>query len=299
MASNQLLIKKPGPLAMMTKLSPFVSVYEPAKPETGTVTTTSAPKLIIMASWMDAQDVHIAKYLTQYQSIFPTSSVLLVKFNMRLAFSPSFAGKAVQPAVWYMRSQIDAGTISASPAKPEIFVHVFSNGGATTMHNIYLTFPRKFKQPFPFHTVVFDSCPGLLSFWTGYNAFIIGIRNRFMHMVVAPFVMAFIAAIIGWYKLPQFISGKYFLEKNAKALNDDTLVKQACRAYIFGKKDAMVDWRHIEAHARAAAEKGFNVQIERFDQSPHVSHMRMDSGRYWKIVNDTWDKGLQESQIFF
>lgn len=278
-------------LHMMTKLSPYVFTYEPSETRTASV-PASHPKLIILAAWMDAQDVHIAKYITHYQTIYPDATLLLIKFVMKEAMLAPVANSAVQPAVWYLRSMVNNGDLSAAPDHPEILAHIFSNGGATSMQNVYSSYSRVFGQPLPLHCAVFDSCPGLQAFSTSYNALIAGFPRGLLRFLVSPFIILMVFTSWLWYIPFSFIAGEDFLSKNARVLNDRNIVKQTNRTYIYGKADTMVDWRHIEKHASKATSKGLDVRRELFENSPHVAHMRTDSQRYWLIIEQTWKKAM-------
>ncbi|KAI0156442.1 hypothetical protein GGR57DRAFT_82239 [Xylariaceae sp. FL1272] len=278
-------------LHMMTKLSPFVFAYEPSG--TPAPSESSAPKLILFAAWMDAQDVHINKYITHYQTIYPSATILLVKFSVHEAIFAPVAVERVQPAIVYLRSLMTtAGGLSAAPERPEILVHAFSNGGCTSMRHIYVGFKKPYGRPFPLHTMILDSCPGQHKLATSYNALIASFPKGISRIVTAPFVIFLILCLWLWYIPFNFIAGEDFLAKNSRALNDRNLLQQTNRCYIYGEADTMVDWRHVDNHANAAITKGFLVRKERFDKSPHVSHMRADRERYWQIVIDTWEKGI-------
>ncbi|KAI0485830.1 hypothetical protein F4859DRAFT_472540 [Xylaria cf. heliscus] len=278
-------------LHMMTKLSAHVFTYEPSETRPSSA-KASDPKLIVLAAWMDAQDVHVAKYIAHYQSMYPNTAILLVKFVMKEAMLAPVANSAVQPAVWYLRSLINAGDLSATPDHPEILVHVFSNGGATSMQNLYVSYNRLFGRPFPLHCAVFDSCPGLHAFSTSYNALIAGFPRGVLRLLAAPFIILMIITAWLWHIPFGFVTGEDFLTKNARVLNDRDLVKQSNRTYIYGKADTMVDWHHIEKHAKKAISKGLDVRKEAFENSPHVAHMRTDGERYWHIVEETWNKAI-------
>ena len=85
------------PLAFMEVLSPIVSLYRPATTPPSSNNSPAAPKLIILASWTGAQDLHIAKYLIKYQSIYPTSQIILIKSPSSLLFRPTLIPAAVAP----------------------------------------------------------------------------------------------------------------------------------------------------------------------------------------------------------
>ncbi|KAI1366314.1 hypothetical protein F5Y08DRAFT_301315 [Xylaria arbuscula] len=277
-------------LHMMTKLSPHVFTYEPS--ETRAAASTSGPKLILFAAWMEAADLHISKYIAYYQTVYPDATIMLIKFVMREAMLAPVATNAVQPAVWHLRSMISAGALSATPERPEILVHLFSNGGATTMQNVYSSYADLFGQPFPLHCTVFDSCPGLHAFVKSYNALITSFPKGPLRFLMAPFVILMILLAWLWHIPFGFIAGEDFLTRNARVLNDPKVVNQTNRTYIYSPADTMVDWRHIEKHADRAASKGFNVRREIFYDSAHVTHMRADAKRYWSIVDETWKKAV-------
>ncbi|KAI1803140.1 hypothetical protein F4811DRAFT_526189 [Daldinia bambusicola] len=291
MASNQLSTTAVEPLSMMKKLSPFVYIYEPESVVTPKTTRLRVPKLVFVASWMDAQDLHIIKYITRYQAVYPTSKIVLVKFILKESISPSLLRNAVEPAFTYLRSQLDAGFLSASPSEPEILMHLFSNGGSSTIRALYELFQSQTGRPFPLHAAVYDSCPGLFSFSTLYNVLIINFPRGFLRLIATPFVILF---VIGLWIIHafRFITGENYLSANWRILNDLDLVKQTNRAYIYGKADVMVDWRHVEMHAKQAAAEGLDVRTEVFEHSPHVSHMRTNGERYWNIITETWERAI-------
>ncbi|KAK6954921.1 hypothetical protein Daesc_002550 [Daldinia eschscholtzii] len=236
MASNQLVTTAVKPLSMMKKLSPFVYIYEPESIVAPTTTRLRVPKLIFVASWMDAQDLHIAKYITRYQAIYPTSKIVLAKFVYKESMSPSLAREVVEPAFTFLRSELDAGFLSASPSEPEILMGLF-------------------------------------------------------RLIATPFVTTFVTCLWIVHAF-RFIIGENFMAVNWRVLNDLDLVKQTNRSYIYGKADVMVDWRHVEIHAKEAAVVGLDVRTELFEGSPHVSHMRSDGERYWRIVTETWERAI-------
>ncbi|KAI1821713.1 hypothetical protein F4861DRAFT_445505 [Xylaria intraflava] len=283
-------------LYMMTKLSPYVFTYEPSETRTASSVKTSGPKVILLLAWMDARDVRIAMYITRYQSIYPNATIILVKFAAKETMITSLASGAVQPAVFYLHSLIIAGHLSANPKRPEILAHALSNGGATSMRNIYVNYNRLFGQPFPLHCMVFDSCPGHLEMSSSFKALMVGIPPGFLRSIAAPFIVLMVVASWIWHSLFGFIAGEDFLSTNWRVLNDQKLVKQTNRTYIYGKEDIIVDWRHIVNHADLAASKHFEVREEEFHDSPHVFHMNTHSERYWRVVQDTWKEAISLSR---
>ena len=301
MASSQPAAKPAKPLAMMTRLSPLVSYYKPPSTAAAAATggspasgTVAAPKLIVVASWMDAQDAHIAKYIAFYQSIYPTSTILLTKFRINLAWSAAARRRAVQPAAAFLRAQVDSGALTAAPREPEILVHVFSNGGAASMEHLYQIYRRKTGHALPPHAAVYDSNPGRTSATRTYNAFMAGVRGA-VRFLVGPLVAIFSVVTFLMYGPLKFLFGEGPLREAQRVHNDRALVRQTNRSYIYSKEDSMVDWRHVEEHAAEANAKGIPSRTERYENTAHVAHMRTDPGRYWKIVTDTWEEAIRRS----
>ena len=285
---------------MMTRLSPLVLYYKP--PSGGAVTSSEtpgavvpAPKLILVASWMDAQDAHIAKYIAYYREIYPTSTILLIKFNVGLAWSPARQRRAAQPAAAFLRAQVDSGALASAPREPEILVHVFSNGGAASMKNLYEVYRLKAGRALPPHAAVYDSNPSSTSAVRTYHAFMAGLRGPVVRFFLRPLVALFAAFTWTLHVPLRFLFGEGPLRAAQRAHNDRALARQTNRAYIYSREDVMVDWRHVEEHAREARACGVPARMERYEGSAHVAHMRCDPDRYWKIVTETWEEAIRRS----
>ncbi|KAK7920881.1 hypothetical protein PG985_008903 [Apiospora marii] len=299
MASNQTVSTRPDPLASMTEIGEYVFYYEPvAAPEvqqtssSATAASSRDPKLVVIASWMDAQNTHIAKYVTRYQTLYPTSRILLVKFVYTQMFWESRGIEAVQPAVSYLCSQIKANYLAASPERPQILLHVFSNGGMASTKHLLSSYREKTGQTFPLHCAIYDSCPGLWTYSGGYNAIMAGIPKGIYRWLFSPFLR-----ILNFYFMimVKVLRRPYNLLINADFHNNMAEVRQSNRAYIYGQKDKMVEWTHVERHARQAVDKGYHTRTELFADSPHVAHLRTDEPRYLRIVRETWEEASRRS----
>ena len=117
------------PLAFMDALSPAVSYFRPdittsTTPKT-TTTTSGDPPLIIILSWSEARDVHIAKYISQYRKLYPTSAILLFRASTKLYIRPALRRRLFEPALPILQS-VDTKKDDA----PNFLIHIFSNGGS-------------------------------------------------------------------------------------------------------------------------------------------------------------------------
>ncbi|KAK4237263.1 hypothetical protein C8A03DRAFT_44873 [Achaetomium macrosporum] len=297
----------------MTKLSPCVYVYRPAttsspapafsSPNDTTTSSQPAPKLVLLATWMGARDPHIAKYLTRYQALYPTSPILLLRSEPRHFIRPRGTPRELAPAVSFFRSIFpeDLGVkkddSSDSDSKPQLLIHAFSNGGVAILYALR----RALNNPpsssssspvLPNYTLLLDSTPGTFRYRAAYRAFTTGLRGPVL-LLVAP--LMHLMCVIYWVQhilVGRGKSGPLYVV--ARGLNDEVArSSEVRRTYVYGPADRLVHWRDVEAHATEAEENGFRVRRERFDGSEHVAHVRLDGERYWRVVRETWE-GVDE-----
>lgn len=311
MASNAVATPGANPLAFMTKLSACVYTYRPttSSPAPSISDSTSSqkpePELIVLATWMGARDSHIAKYLLQYQALFPTAPILLLRSEPRHFISPSgnvadFSG-AVAPFLSIF-PELGAPTAdtkhTTTPAKhPRLLIHGWSNGGAYSLYHLRCALAlsasasRLQLQPqlqLPPYTLVLDSTPGTFRYRAVYRAFATGLTG-IARWLAAPIFHAL--CVLYW--LQHEIVGRRRtgpLALASAALNDGAAhASELRRTYVYGDADRLVHWEDVEMHAAAAEGKGFLVKTERFEGGQHVAHLRVDAGRYWRVVRETWE----------
>ncbi|KAI2601821.1 hypothetical protein GGR54DRAFT_626797 [Hypoxylon sp. NC1633] len=271
------------PLSFMETLDPFVSLYRP-EASTSTTTTsenaTNQPQLIIVASWTGAKAVHIAKYIVKYQTLYPTSQILLLQSTMNHIIRPSLIGPSMKHAASVVRAIFQAQMSSS----PRILVHMFSNGGSSSIANLYeqyaaLAGPSDDKR-LPPHVTVFDSCPGVWSIPHAVAFVGVGLSS-FQKLIAAPILYAWAAA---WSTSMALGLLPDSLGDWGKAHNESGNTAEMRRVYIYSPSDALIDYKAVEAHAADAQSKGFSVTLERYEGTAHVAHLRKDEGRYWEIV---------------
>ncbi|KXJ96533.1 hypothetical protein Micbo1qcDRAFT_155086, partial [Microdochium bolleyi] len=303
------------PFAGMTRLSPQAWVRDSgsaAAVSSASATSPSPPppRIVLFASWMGALDVHIAKYTARYEALYPAATILVVKFAPAQLWSAAAGRKAVQAAVTYLKSQVDAGVLSSSPSSlssatssqdrhpPQLLIHLFSNGGATTMQNIYSAWHASSSSssssspssttPFPASVAIFDSAPGMPSLRRTYRAFAVSALPKplVLRLVFTPLLVA--VCLLGWLYVavlmkrvlvPLGLAGEDMLSRNFHVLNDASsssssedqkekkeggsyigvVGRQTLRTYIYSKEDDMIDWQHVEQHAADAASGGVGL----------------------------------------
>jgi hypothetical protein len=147
----------------------------------------------------------------------------------------------------------------------------------------------------PPYISIFDSAPAVYDYKATLNAVLGSLKPGISRTLAAPAVH--LLAMVWWLAVHVLgqtdVMSLYGISVNDKQYKATGEVR---RCYIYGENDIAVSPRHIEKHAREAGEKGFNVRLEKFEGSGHVSHARNDPERYWNIVKDAW-YGREESTI--
>ncbi|KAH8885033.1 hypothetical protein GQ53DRAFT_751638 [Thozetella sp. PMI_491] len=283
MASNA-PVPKADPLSFMTKLSPFSYLYRPesSAPPPAASAKTSPPKLVLICSWMGAQNLHVAKYIQPYLALYPTSQILLVKCELKHFLNPPVGYAEATKAVPIIRAALDP----ADPS-PQLAVHVFSNGGSSVLSHLYRAFRESAKPGeatvIPVHTTIIDSAPGEYAWGRSIVALTTGL-STFMKLLIGPLVRLWLVyyLFLGLFRPDP-------LKQLALSHNDPKQAKEVRRTYIYSEEDKLVDWKVVEKYAKDAKSKGFNTRLEKFSGSAHVAHARQDETRYWKIVKETWE----------
>ncbi|KAI1131600.1 hypothetical protein F5Y10DRAFT_233170 [Nemania abortiva] len=273
------------PLSFMETLDPFVSLYRPpeASSSSSSKSTLQQPQLIIVASWTGARDVHIAKYLVKYQAMYPAAQILLLKSTMNHMIRPSLIGHSMKHAASVVREVFQQTPVPLSSG-PRLLIHIFSNGGSSSIANLYEQYAamagRNEEKRLPPHVTVFDSCPGVYSISRAVAFLTVGLSS-FQQLVAAPIFYALAAVLSALMALGLLPDP---LRDWGKAHNDTGNTAEVRRVYIYSRRDALIDYKAVEAHAAEAKTKGFSVALEKYQGSAHVAHLRKDEGRYWEIV---------------
>lgn len=271
------------PLSFMEKLDPLVSFYRPS--EASSTGADNHPRLVIVSGWTDARDAHVAKYIVKYQALYPAAQILYLKSTMSCIVRPAQIGPAMKHAASVVRA---ASQPPASSSSPPILIHIFSNGGSSSIANLYeqyaATAGRNEDKRLPPHVTIFDSCPGLFRIPRAVAFVSVGLSS-IQQLIAAPFLYAFAVfwtATMALGLLPNSL-GEWYKSHNHNPANTAELR----RAYIYSSTDKLTDYKDVETHAAEAKGKGFSVALEKYQGSAHVAHLRKDETRYWDIVKRT------------
>ena len=269
------------PFPGMNQIGPSVYSYVPLQERQD----PSAPKLVVLCSWMAAHSTHITKYITGYQSLFPTAQILLIRSEAPdiIYRSKATLRRRSEPAIDLVRS-----TCAKEPSGPEILLHVFSNGGSHQAMNLFQNYQASVGQRFPIHAKILDSCPGRGNFKRSYLALSAPFDRQPIYLRLPSSLAVVIILCIHWILVTSRIIENP-IETIRQGLNDKQMTRETNRVYIYSDADRMVHWEEVEDHAADARSKGFAVDLERFEGSGHAAHVRVGGGeRYWQIVKDLW-----------
>jgi len=206
---------------------------------------------------------------------------------MNCIVRPSQIGPAMRVAASVVRAAFQTPLLSPSPP---LLIHIFSNGGSSSIANLYEQFaatagPNDDKR-LPPHVTIFDSCPGLFRIPRAVAFVSVGLPFL-QQLIAAPFLYAFATfwtASMALGLLPNSLRDWYKSHNNSPGNTAEVR-----RVYIYSSTDTLTDYKDVEAHATEAKAKGFSAALEEYEHSAHVSHLRKDESRYWEIVRKTME----------
>ncbi|KAF4470642.1 Transmembrane 53 [Fusarium albosuccineum] len=268
-----------SPLGFLDRLSPAVAYLSPDK-TASRGSESGDPRLIILLTWMDARDGHVAKYIAQHRILFPSSPILIIRSTLKQYMQPSLRRRLFAPALPILQA-LEADTDVGD--KPRFLLHVFSNGGFASAVTLWELWAAALNgKPIPRHAVVMDSCPGYFHWKRNHHVISLGLPFWASPLVWLALGIAWMCYIPWGRTEPQ--------EANALAINTtDRISRETRRAYLYGDADQSVGWEDVEAHGRQAKERGALVRMEKFIGGAHVAQVRVDGERYWRVVKETWE----------
>ncbi len=119
-----------------------------------------------------------------------------------------------------------------------------------------------------------------------------GLALGISHYFPWPFVvtqalaLGFLAVV---FSASWLVGNKNAAEYSVAAVNNPSICdKGAKRLYLYSKEDDIIAWDAIEAHAAEAKQVGYDANLEMFQGSPHVGHMRVHRDQYWSAISQAW-----------
>lgn len=184
--------------------------------------------------------------------------------------------------------------------KERLLVHAMSNTGAIFTASIVVAYQRRHgtDKPFPHQLLVLDSTPGSLVFTSQVTRW-----SRAMAVGTAKFFpWPFVITQGMWYV---FLWGSYLWQLLSgseasgvwadRIINDKSCVTtDSSRVYLYSKEDEIIGYKDLEENVAHAKTLGYSVDLEMFEGSSHVGHMRLHPEQYWGKVASSWKQAITE-----
>ncbi|KAK0721244.1 hypothetical protein B0T21DRAFT_295167 [Apiosordaria backusii] len=300
------------PIPGFISLSPSIYLQQPSHPPhltTSPSPTNAPPELIILCTWTSAKFPHISKYTTSYNTLYPTTPILLITTHIKdlVIHSISHKIKSLLPALQFLLCvpSHPSGPLFSPFYHPQprftpgsILLHTFSEGGsfaAVSLAQAYLQHSRCSRLPVG--AFVFDSTPGspVPSFSSSTAAFSRTLprfcRNKVIQKGVGGVVYYLTFRAPRSNNKTDHDDRGHWLHFTQQGLNDETLWdlgEHVPMTYLFSEKDDLVLWEDVEKHAVKAGRRSFMV---RFRDTGHCGHVlrERERGIYWGAVRMTWE----------
>ena len=248
---------------------------------TARVPDDKAPHLIILCAWMGAKPKIIAKYTAAYMALFPSSSIILIRNELFdiLALPRILLRWRYSPALDIVFR------ISSSQSSPRIVAQTFSNGGVFSLSQFARFYYLRTGSPPPISALILDSGPAIGNVGRSVTAIMQQVPRNPLLWYPALAVLSVALRVLYWAN--KAIGRKSIVRRMYMGLNEKgVLPPRVPRLYLYSLSDTLVDWREVEAHARAAEEASVagDVTTVRFEKSAHVAHVREDPDKYWGAV---------------
>lgn len=305
-----------------TKIGPRTSLFIPEKPVSG--------QLIVLCTWLGAARKHISKYVALHKEITPGAHILLIESNVPIIVS-SYAKQreAIKPAVSAVLdtlAECDIGSYGSgkteaalkgqtpldnsrhgseatatSKPEPKILLHVFSNGGTTTVTQLLLVLKDHRKAPLPLAGFLCDSCPAKGTYWRSYDAMVLSLpkdpaTSSFCALACHCILLLLYAWLACGYENPASLQRRTMLDEEAASPSLGEGIQgsggkklRGCICYFYSKADRMCLWSDVKHHADEARMLGWDVREELFEGSGHCAHLAQDERKYADAVKGVWE----------
>ncbi|OBZ76381.1 Transmembrane protein 53 [Grifola frondosa] len=261
------------------------------------------PSVILLFGWLGAQLPHLLKYVDSLRAVFSTSTIVVIKSSTSYYItSQTQLESLLEPVVDIIRHEN-----GVSPSRG-VLIHVLSNSGGfhfVTLRNalkkMSISDNDSRTLSFPSTALILDSVPGDNLLKSTISS-LVPSKPILRLFAVPPMAMLYAAFLVAHC----FIGGNPHIFRELRTtLNSPNLlpsvthptdVKATPRLYVYSTADEVTSARKVAKHAEEGRAKGFDVAVEKYATSPHVSHARNDPERYWGAVTRLWERAIAVSK---
>lgn len=257
-----------------------------------TSSSSSRPSLILLCPWTGAQNRYIAKYAGAYQTLFPSTRIMIITTTAKdLLFRNSERKQSrLKPAVHRISSYKylnDAGVNNG------ILMHVFSEGGSNKAVELAEAYRHITSTRLPVSALCMDSTPGHPRYLRLCNA----LDKALPQVPVLRHTGLFFGSILLgciWimYTWVMGIENNVITRTRRRLQDHANFDPKTPRCYLYSSDDALISWQDVNEHVQDTRDQGTPVMNVFFEGSGHVEHARMHHERYWESVLATWNASI-------
>lgn len=250
------------------------------------------PTTIAIFGWGDGLPKHVSKYVDGYQALFPCSRIVVV------------LSSTLQASIQPLESRIAAmepvtDIVFPSPTgngnrEERVLFHAMSNTGAVFLAATLAAYQKRHgsNRKVPYTLLVCDSTPGSLDFTTQGSrwsrAMAVGTSKYF------PWPFAITQAL--WYSVLganwawEWLRGTEPSGVWANRVINDLAISpiESNRLYLYSKEDEIIWWEDLVQTVAQIKGLGYKADLEMFEGSAHVGHMRLHPQQYWNKILSAW-----------
>ncbi|KAK7057884.1 hypothetical protein R3P38DRAFT_3546904, partial [Favolaschia claudopus] len=256
-------------------------------------------RVIILFGWINAPLHLLQKYALQHRLNWPSSDIIIVRsFVSWIWWSEKTRVDILRPVADFLISTVYNCIADVSNNAPGILIHCMSNGGG--WHLMTLSKMLFQSDSLAVRTgrnirlaMVFDSVPGIGEYRSLFVFSSQGVESGAIKAALT------IPSFLIWiYLFTRAIVSREetLLTRLHSALQVDQLLPrtehQAPRVYIYSATDILSQAHSVERHLAVLkkANPPFDIEVEKFARSRHVSHAQTDPERYWDAMRRVWDR---------
>ncbi|OJZ82618.1 hypothetical protein ASPFODRAFT_195766 [Aspergillus luchuensis CBS 106.47] len=255
------------------------------------------PTTIIIFGWGDGMPKHVSKYADGFHDLYPSARILLVLSSTFQALN-----QPLEARIQDMMPVID--TVFPTPTgdgsnEERVLLHSMSNTGGIFLAATITAYQKRHgaDKRLPHELLVCDSTPGGLSIFTQAGrwsrAMAVGTSKFFpwpcMVTQALWFAILWVHSGLGWLR---------GLEPSGvwadRVMNDESVTtRESSRLYMYSKEDEIIGFEDLEENVAQVRTLGYRaVDLELFEGSPHIGHMRLHPQQYWGKISECWKAAI-------
>lgn len=273
------------------KLSPNISLHTPL--------SHTAGHLIILCTWLGAQQKHIAKYISAYTSIASSARILLIQSDVRgITSSYTAQRKAIGPAVDVVLATLADTQEDGDIDVTRILLHTFSNGGPNNLTQLLLALHELRKKPLRIVGLICDSGPAAGEYWRNHNAMVLSLPPGISRVLGVPIIHGILILLAGSVWLGRYeklettirktlLSSEYVIGEGNKGGEGKRSI-----CYVYSEEDEMTYWGDVVRHAAEARRLGWEVDEWCVEGTGHCNHFVRNVEGYVGRMRGMWEGGV-------